>query len=127
MIQITPQQAYEIGNAIGVDWRYVDLEQLRRGIIVELEHGLRDPQTNVINDDLYLSGKIALAHLKELPDYYTRLEAMENAAVYPPPIMPAYSNTTLCWGGVAAGALVTGFMIARSGAKTKKKGVEGKE
>jgi hypothetical protein len=44
---------------------------------VELEHGRRDPQTNVTNDDPLTTGKIALAHLRELPDYYTRLAAME--------------------------------------------------
>ena len=44
---------------------------------VELEHGSRDPETNVTNDDPVITGKIAWAHLKELPDYYERLEAME--------------------------------------------------
>jgi hypothetical protein len=47
------------------------------GIEVELEHGQRDPDTNVTNDDTLLTGKIALAHLKEFPDYYTRLAKME--------------------------------------------------
>ena len=44
---------------------------------VELEHGLRDPATNVTGDDATTTGKIALAHLNEFPDYYTRLERME--------------------------------------------------
>ena len=47
---------------------------------VELEHGLRDPSTNVTGDDPILTGKIALAHLKELADYYTRLAKMESEA-----------------------------------------------
>ena len=55
----------------------VDLEQLRRGMEVELEHGLRDPVTNVTNDDAATTARIALAHLRELPDYYDRLEVME--------------------------------------------------
>ena len=55
----------------------VDLEQLRRGMEVELEHGLRDPMTNVTDDDPVTTAKIALAHLRELPDYYDRLELME--------------------------------------------------
>jgi len=47
---------------------------------VELEHGLRDPSTNVSNDDPMITGKIALAHLNEIPDYYDRLERMEEGA-----------------------------------------------
>ena len=47
------------------------------GIEVELEHGTRDPATDITHDDPLLTGKIALAHLNELPDYYTRLALME--------------------------------------------------
>jgi hypothetical protein len=47
---------------------------------VELEHGSRDPKTDVTGSDPIITGKIALAHLNEFPDYYTRLEAMENEA-----------------------------------------------
>jgi hypothetical protein len=47
------------------------------GLDVELEHGLHDRVTNVTDDDPVLTGKIALAHLNELPDYYTRLAKME--------------------------------------------------
>ncbi len=57
----------------------VDLEQLRIGMQVELEHGQGDPVTNVTNGDPLLTAKIALAHLRELPDYYTRLAVMEAA------------------------------------------------
>jgi len=72
-----------VGAALGVDWTQVDVEQFRRGLEVELEHGTRDPETNVTNDDLSLTGKIAWAHLKEYPDYYTRLDALEvEAEVY---------------------------------------------
>ncbi len=70
-------EAKEIGDALGVDWAKVDLEQFRMGLEVELEHGARDPETNVTNNDRLLTGKIALAHLKEFPDYYTRLEKLE--------------------------------------------------
>jgi len=59
---------------LGIDWVKVDPEQLRRGLEVELEHGARDPETNVSNDDLALTGKIAWAHLKEFPDYCSRLD-----------------------------------------------------
>jgi hypothetical protein len=50
------------------------------GLEVELEHGRRDPATNVSDDDEIITGKIALAHLNEFPDYYTRLEKMEAEA-----------------------------------------------
>jgi hypothetical protein len=55
-------------------------KELPLGLEVELEHGARDTQTNVTNDDALITGKIALAHLKEFPDYYTRLSAMEKEA-----------------------------------------------
>lgn len=69
--------AREIGTRLGIDWTEIDLEQFRRGLEVELEHGAHDPQTNVTNDDPELTAKIAWAHLREIPDYYTRLDAME--------------------------------------------------
>lgn len=50
------------------------------GLLVELEHGTRDPETNVTSDDLSQTGKIALAHLREFPDYYTRLAGLEAEA-----------------------------------------------
>jgi hypothetical protein len=55
----------------------VDLEQFRMGLFVELEHGTTDPETNVTDDNKSLTAKIALAHLNEFPDYYTRLATME--------------------------------------------------
>ncbi len=77
---IAAAEARSIGARLGVNWAQVNFEQFRRGLEVELEHGARDPQTNVTNDDLDLTGKIAWAHLKEIGDYYTRLDAMEAAA-----------------------------------------------
>lgn len=69
--KITLRTARKVGNRLGVDWSKVRLWQFRKGLEVELEH--RD-----ITHGAYLpTGKIALAHLKELPDYYTRLEKME--------------------------------------------------
>ena len=79
--QFTTAEARAVGTRVGIDWIQVDVEQLRRGLEVELEHGARDPQTNVTNDDLEVTAKIAWAHLKEIGDYYTRLDAMEAAAV----------------------------------------------
>jgi hypothetical protein len=76
----TPEEAMEIGNKLGIQWAKVNSEEFRRGLEVELEHGARDPQTNVTGDDLQLTGKIAWAHLKEFPDYYTRLDKLEAEA-----------------------------------------------
>lgn len=76
----TAEEAKKIGESLGLDWSKFDVEQFRMGMDVELEHGLRDPQTNVTNNDPLLTGKIALAHLNEFPDYYTRLYAMEKEA-----------------------------------------------
>ena len=75
-------EARRVGEQIGIDWASApfDVEQFRRGMDVELEHGLHDPTTNVTDDDPVLTGKIALAHLNEFPDYYTRLERMEEEA-----------------------------------------------
>jgi hypothetical protein len=76
----TSEQARSIAEALGVDWSAFNLEQFHMGLEVELEHGKRSPATNVTNDDPVLTGKIALAHLEEFPDYYTRLEEMEEEA-----------------------------------------------
>lgn len=73
-------QAKQIGEQLGIDWSQFDIEQFRAGMDVELEHGLRDPQTNVTADDPMATAKIALAHLREFPDYYTRLEKLEREA-----------------------------------------------
>lgn len=73
-------EARKIGEKIGVDFTKYDIEQFRMGLAVELEHGADDPETNVTNGDVYLTGKIAWAHLKEIPDYYTRLDKMEAEA-----------------------------------------------
>ncbi len=75
--KFTTEEAKWAGEQIGIDWQEYDIEQFRMGLEVELEHGLIDPVTNVTNDDLILTAKIALAHLKEIPDYYTRLKKME--------------------------------------------------
>lgn len=77
---ISLRKARKAGEELGVDWTRIDLEELRRGMEVELEHGRRDPATDVTGDDLLLTGKIALAHLKEFPDYYIRLARMDEEA-----------------------------------------------
>ena len=78
----TREEALTIATRFGMDFETLkyDLEQFRMGLDVELEHGLRSPKTDVTGDDSTLTGKIALAHLNEFPDYYTRLAAMEREA-----------------------------------------------
>ena len=78
--QFSAKEADSIGSQLKIDWSEIDLEQFRRGLEVELEHGAIDSETNVTGDDLMLTGKIAWAHLKELRDYYTRLDHMEAEA-----------------------------------------------
>ena len=81
-LSFTAEQARSIGEEIGIDWADApfDIEQFRMGMNVELEHGSHDPQTDVTGSDPVVTGKIALAHLKEFPDYYTRLKKMEAEA-----------------------------------------------
>ena len=80
--RFTLNQARAAGERIGIDWDAspFDLEQFRKGMDIELEHGTRDPETNVTDDDVTMTAKIARAHLNEFPDYYTRLAKMEAEA-----------------------------------------------
>jgi hypothetical protein len=78
--EFTQQDAKRIGDVLGINWTEVELDEFRAGLRVELEHGACDSETNVTGDDEIQTGKIALAHLKEFPDYYTRLAQMEEEA-----------------------------------------------
>jgi DNA-directed RNA polymerase alpha subunit len=75
----TVDEARTAGERIGIDWNtsQFDVEQFRMGMDVELEHGTQDLETNVTDDNVDVTAKIARAHLNEFPDYYSRLEAME--------------------------------------------------
>ncbi len=77
--KFTPAEAKEVGSKIGIDWNSspFNVEQFRKGLEVELEHGLQDSETNVTHGDPLMTGKIAWAHLKEYSDYYDRLEEVE--------------------------------------------------
>jgi len=81
-MHFTEEQARSIGEAIGIDWDEApfDADQFRRGLDVELEHGVQDPATDVTGSDAVITGKIALAHLNEFPDYYVRLKVLEREA-----------------------------------------------
>ncbi|WP_315081312.1 DUF5661 family protein [uncultured Clostridium sp.] len=84
-ISFTIEEAKQIADALNIDFskEKFNLEQFTMGINVELEHGTRFPNANVTNNDPILTGKIALAHLMEIPDYYTRLKKLEeNAKTY---------------------------------------------
>ena len=74
------REARAIGGRLGIDWDEIEVNEFQRGLAVELEHGSRDPQTDVTKNDPHLTGKIAWAHLKEFPDYYTRLDKLEAEA-----------------------------------------------
>lgn len=78
--EFTLEEARRLGEKVGIDFAQYDLDQFRMGLSVELEHGVDDPETNVTNGDLVMTAKIAWAHLKEIPDYYTRLNKMETEA-----------------------------------------------
>lgn len=80
MEKLNSQDAKEIGDDLGIDWNEVRLDEFTKGVNVEFEHGKRFPETNVTDNDKKMTGKIAWAHLKEFPDYYTRLEKLEKEA-----------------------------------------------
>jgi hypothetical protein len=78
--KLNSKDAKEIGDDIGINWKEVDMDEFTKGINVEFEHGTKFPETNVTNNDKQMTGKIAWAHLKEFPDYYSRLEKLEKTA-----------------------------------------------
>ena len=78
--KFTKEEAKMVGDKIGIDWNKISLDEFTIGINVELEHGTEYPQSNITNDDPIMTGKIAYAHLLEFPDYYTRLDKMEEEA-----------------------------------------------
>jgi hypothetical protein len=81
MKKLNSNDAKMIGDDLGINWNEVKLEEFTKGVSVELEHGTKYPETNVTNNDKELTGKIAWAHLKEFPDYYTRLKKLEKKAM----------------------------------------------
>jgi len=80
ILAFTAEEAKAIGEKLGLKWDKFDVDQFKKGMEVELEHGSRDSLTNVTNGDPLITGKIALAHLNEFQDYYDRLEKMEKEA-----------------------------------------------
>jgi hypothetical protein len=80
MTEFTTEEAKSVADKLGITFDKFDLEQFTRGLNVEFEHGLRDPQTNITSNDPEATGKIAWAHLKEIPNYYDLLDEMEKSA-----------------------------------------------
>jgi len=80
-IVVSPEEAQQLGEEIGINWEEVKFtpEALAEGIVHELEHGSKDKETNITDDDPVITAKIAWAHLKEDPEYYTKLNKMEDA------------------------------------------------
>ena len=77
----TLDEAKEIGDSIDIDWNQINPKEFRMGLKIELEHGNKNPDTNVTDDDMEITAKIALAHLNEIPDYYTKLKTIEKASL----------------------------------------------
>lgn len=77
---LTEDEARSLGKSIGINWDEVEfpVSELQKGYGVELEHGSQlGENTNVTKNDPKATARVAFAHLKELPDYYTRLDKME--------------------------------------------------
>ena len=79
-MRIRNSDAKTVGDKLGLNWDVVSLETFKYALKVELEHGTLRRVTNVTNNNLLKTGKIALAHLLEFPDYYQRLHRMEEQA-----------------------------------------------
>jgi hypothetical protein len=67
---IREDKAIMIAEKLGIEFNKFSLEDFVTGLNIELEHGLKNPKTNVTSDDLEMTAKIALAHLNEFSDYY---------------------------------------------------------
>jgi len=80
MKKITLKEAKETGDKLNINFKVIPLKIWQRGMQIEIEHGLQNPRTNVTKNNLLKTGKIALAHLLEYPDYYQRLVKMEEKA-----------------------------------------------
>jgi len=78
--QFSLAEAKQIGDDLGIVWGTFGIEQFRMGLNIELEHGRRDPATDITHDEPMVTGKIAWAHLNEIPDYYTQLAVIEEEA-----------------------------------------------
>lgn len=77
---VTNANVKNVGKTLSIDFDVINITTFKKGMMVELEHGKKCGLTNITNNDLLMTGKIVLAHLFEFPDYYDRLEKMEERA-----------------------------------------------
>ena len=75
--KVTVKEARTILSAVNTEKMPIPPETFRRGLEVELEHGTRFNDANVTSNHPVITGRIVLAHLKEMMDYYERLEVAE--------------------------------------------------
>ena len=75
--RVSLEEAQIIQAVVGSEAKSISAEAFKQGLEVELEHGVQFPDANVTNNHPILTGKIVLAHLKEMLDYYLRLEVAE--------------------------------------------------
>ena len=69
---ITNEQVLQVAKLLNITFDKFSFDDFKTGLNIELEHGNINPNTNVTNDNLFLTGKIALAHLNEFPNYYNK-------------------------------------------------------
>ena len=74
------KETNKIGDYFGLNWKIIDRHEWHYGMNIELEHGTSAGIANITNDKPIMTGKIALAHIMEYPDYYARLKRMEASA-----------------------------------------------
>ena len=74
---VLPDEAAVLQKEVGAEALQISVDEFRKGLEVELEHGLFYPDSNVTNNHPVLTARIVLAHLKEMLDYYARLEVAE--------------------------------------------------
>jgi hypothetical protein len=75
--QISPAEAKRIGESLHIDWDRVELEQFRQGLMGKHPQGTIDPETGLTYEGVLLTGQVVLAHMEEIPDYFTRLEKLK--------------------------------------------------
>lgn len=73
---ISLEQARRVGEALHIDWEQVNLEEFRQGLMGHRKEAI-ETETGLTYQALVLTGKVVLAHMREFPDYYSRLAKLE--------------------------------------------------
>lgn len=74
---VPPKEAKIILAEVNSTKMKIDPEEFRKGLEVELEHGVRFKDANVTNNHPIITGMIVIAHLRESLDYYKLLDVAE--------------------------------------------------